>query len=133
MGAEWNSNNGYNNGDSAEDYAFQTLDRRGRPKKLGWSVASFICGIVGAVTASFGFSGIILGVCAVVFAIVSRRILGYFDGRSIAGLILGIFSTVFGGAMLIYAATLDEEDQKFLWEWISQMFEDMQTDGTGKK
>lgn len=130
MGAEWN-NNGYGMGDGGEEYAFQTLDRHGRPKKLGWSLASFICGLVGAITSSFGFSGIILGICAIVFAIVSRRILGYFDGRSIAGLILGIFSTIFGAAMLIYAATLDEDDQKFLWDWISKMFEDMKESDTG--
>lgn len=131
MGAEWNNNNGYGTGDGGEEYAFRTLDRRGRPKKLGWSLASLICGIVGAFTSSFGFSGIILGICAIVFAIISRRILGYFDGRSIAGLILGIFSFIFGGAMLIYAATLDEEDQKFLWDWIRQMFEKMNESGTG--
>ena len=130
MGAEWN-NNGYGSEDGGEDYAFQTLDRRGRPKKLGWSLASLVCGIVGAITASFGFSGIIFGVCAVVFAIISRRILGYFDGRSIAGLILGIFGTIFGASMLIYAATLNDEDQKFLWDWIRQMFEDMEQSGTG--
>ena len=129
MRSEWN-NNGYGT-DGSEEYAFQTLDRRGRPKKLGWSLASLICGIVGAVTASFGFSGIILGVCAVVFAVVSRRILGYFDGRSIAGLIFGIFGTIFGTAMLIYAATLDEEDQKFLWDWIRQMFENAENGSTG--
>ena len=43
MGEEWN-NNGYRT-DGSEEYAFQTLDRRGRPKKLGWSVASLVCGI----------------------------------------------------------------------------------------
>ena len=129
MGADWN-NNGYNNGgDGSEDYAFQTLNRHGRPKTLGWSLASLICGIAGAATASFGFSGIILGVCAIIFAIVSRRILGYFDGKSIAGLILGIFGLIFGAAMLIYAATLDEEDQKFLWDWIKEMFADMENSG----
>ena len=129
MGEEWN-NNGYGT-DGSEEYAFQTLDRRGRPKKLGWSVASLVCGIIGAFTASFGFSGIILGVCAVVFAIVSRRILGYFDVKSIAGLIFGIFGAIFGAAMLIYAATLDEEDQKFLWDWIRQLFENAESGGTG--
>lgn len=129
MGAEWNNENGYNDMNGEEEYAFQTLDRHGRPKKLGWSVAALVCGIIGAATASFGFSGIILGALAIVFAILSRRILGYFDGRSIAGLILGIFGLVFGGAMLIYAATLDDEDQKFLWDWVKKFFENMENGG----
>ena len=131
MAADWNNNNGYGNENGGEEYAFQTLDRRGRPKKLGWSLASLVCGIISAVTATFGFSGIILGICGIVFAIISRRILGYFDGRSIGGLIFGIFGTIVGVAMLIYAATLDEEDQKFLWDWIRQMFENAENSGTG--
>ena len=131
MGEEWNNNNGYGNGDGGDDYAFQTLNRHGRPKTLGWSLASLICGIIAAVTASFGFSGIILGVCAIIFAIVSRRILGYFDGKSIGGLILGIFGLIFGVAMLVYVATLGEEDQKFLWDWIKELFADMENGGTG--
>lgn len=130
MGADWN-NNGYNGQYNEEEYAFQTLDRHGRPKKLGWSVASLVSGIAAAVTATFGFSGIILGICAIIFAIISRRILGYFDGKSIGGLILGIFGLIFGGAMLVYAATIDEGDQEYLWSWIKKLFEDMENGGTG--
>ncbi len=119
MQSEWNSNE-YNDG---EDYAFQTLRRDGRPKTLGWSVAALSLGIVAAVTSAFGWSSIILGVCAIVCAAVSRRVLGYFDGKAIAGLILGIFGTVFGVAMIIYSFTLDDQEAKYLWDYLKQFFE----------
>ena len=132
MGSEWN-NNGYENEEEngEQDYAFQTLNKNGRPKTLGWSLASLVTGIVAAVTSSFGWSSVILGIAAIAFAIVSRRVLGYFDGRSIAGLILGIFGGVFGAVMIAYTFTLGEEENKYLWDWIRQMFEEMENGGAG--
>jgi ABC-type lipoprotein release transport system permease subunit len=37
----------------------------------------------------------VLAILAIIFAIVSRRNLGYFDGFSVAGLVIGIFGLVF--------------------------------------
>lgn len=119
MQTEWNQNE-YNEG---EEYAFQTLRRDGRPKTLGWSVAALVLGIVAAITSAFGWSSIILGAAAIACAVVSRLVLGYFDGKSIAGLILGIFGAVFGVAMIIYSFTLDEEEAKYLWDYLKQFFE----------
>lgn len=141
MGNDWNEN-GYNNGSPNEenegygengerDYAFQTLNKRGRPKTIGWSIAALVTGIISAVTCSFGWSSLILGIAAIVFSAVSRKTLGYFDGRSIAGLILGIFGTVFGIVMITYSFTIDDEQQRFLWDWIRKMFESTNTGGTG--
>lgn len=122
MGEEWK---GFNNEEEGGDmdYAFQTLDRHGRPKSLGWSVASLVLGIASIFTCTFGYAGIILGVLAVVFAIVSRKILGYFDAKSIGGLILGIFGAVFGVSMLIFVYTIGEDDQKYLWDIIKEMYQ----------
>lgn len=141
MGNDWNEN-GYNNGSPNEenggygengerDYAFQTLNKRGKPKTIGWSIAALVTGIISAVTCSFGWSSLILGIAAIVFSSVSRKTLGYFDGRSIAGLILGIFGTVFGTVMITYSFTIDDEQQRFLWDWIRKMFESTNTGGTG--
>ena len=123
-------NNYDNEGESGEqDYAFQTLNRHGKPKTVGWSVASLAMGAVSLFTCSFGWASIIFGALAIVFAIASRRILGYFDGKSIFGLILGIFGTVFGLGIIIYVYSIGEEDQKYLWQIIKQMFEN--SSGTG--
>ncbi|MBE6644469.1 MAG: hypothetical protein E7612_03710 [Ruminococcaceae bacterium] len=126
--------NGWNNYESdnennEQDYAFQTLDRHGKPKTVGWSVASLVMGAVSLFTCSFGWASIIFGALAIVFAVASRRILGYFDGKSIFGLILGLFGTVFGLGIIIYVYTIGEEDQKYLWQIIKQMYEN--SSGTG--
>lgn len=131
MGNEWN-NNGYENEEGGEqDYAFQTLNRRGRPKTLGWSLASFVLGIVAVATSAFGWSSLILGIAAIAFAIVSRKVLGYFDGKSLAGLILGIFGGVFGAVMIIYTFTIGEKESIYIWERIKQMLEEMENGGAG--
>ena len=121
---DWN--NGYDNNQNSnssyneQEYAFQTLMRNGRPKTVAWSVASLIAGIVSVVCCSLGWTGIILGALAVIFAILSRRMLGYFDGMSIAGLILGIFGFVFGVAWVVAMNSLPPE----FWEEVKKSLEE---------
>ena len=114
-----------------QDYAFQTLNKYGRPKTLGWSVASLVMGIISLFTCSFGWASIIFGVAAIIFAISSRVILGYFDGKCIFGLILGIFGTVFGIAMIVFIYAIGEEYQNYLWDIFKQTYGSGNTGGTG--
>ena len=113
-----------------QDYAFQTLNKYGRPKTLGWSVASLVMGIVSLFTCSFGWASIIFGVVAIIFAIASRVILGYFDGKSIFGLILGIFGAVFGVAMIVFVYALGDEYQKYLWDILKEAYGSGSSGGT---
>ena len=129
MNNDWNNYGENENGE--QDYAFQTLNRYGRPKSLGWSVASLVMGAVSLFTCSFGWASIIFGILAIVFAIAARRILGYFDGKAIAGLVLGIFGTVFGTVMIIYVYSIGDDDQKYLWDIIKKMFENSSNGDTG--
>ena len=130
MSNEWNNYD--NDGESGEqDYAFQTLNRHGRPKTLGWSIASLAMGAVSLFTCSFGWASIIFGVLAIAFAVWARRTLGYFDGKAIGGLILGIFGAVFGTAMIIFVYSIGAEDEKYLWDIFKQMFESSSNSGTG--
>lgn len=128
MSNEWNNYDGEN---GEQDYAFQTLNKYGRPKTLGWSVASLVLGAVSLFTCFFGFASIVFGVLAIAFALWARKTLGYFDGKAIIGLLLGIFGTVFGVAMVIFVYTIGAEDQKFLWDMFKGAFEDQPTSGTG--
>ena len=66
-----------------------------------WSLISAILGGISVICAFFGWGGLIVGAAAVVFAVVSRINLKYFDKISIMGLILGIFGMVFGIAVII--------------------------------
>ena len=131
MGAEWNNfeNNGQQNTsenfqNNEQEYAFQTLTKNGKPKTKGWSVASMVIGIISVVCCCFGWSGIIMGAGAIILAIVSRRNLGYFDGMTIAGLILGIFGFVFGITIVIYTLTLPPEFWEEYFNEIDNMLED---------
>ncbi len=74
-----------------------------KPKTVGFSVASMVLGILSVICCCLGWSGLILGTLAIVFSIVSRKVLGYFDGMSIAGLIVGIFGVCFGGLIIFLA------------------------------
>ena len=88
-------------------------------------------GIVSLFTCSFGWASIVFGAVAIISAIISRFILGYFDGRSIGGLILGIFGTVFGISMIIFVYTMGEENQKYLWDIFKDMYQTTENGGTG--
>lgn len=76
-------------------YAYKTV-MDGVPRSRGWSVASLVIGILSVLCCCITYGGLIMGVLAIVFAVISRRNLGYFDGMAIAGLVLGIIGTVFG-------------------------------------
>lgn len=104
-----NNDNQFGQGQDPQDYAFRTVMRNGKPKTMGWSVASLVLGIISVVCCCFGYASLILGVLAIVFSVLSRKSLGYFDGLSIAGLILGIFGLVFGLAVVIGALLVPEE------------------------
>ena len=90
-----------------EDRYYEIFEKT-KYKTRGLSVAALIVGIASVAFCYFGWAGLILGVIAVALSVASRIMLGYFDGMAIAGLILGIFGIVFGGAMLIINTLIDE-------------------------
>ena len=137
MSTEWN-NGGFENNENdqneygRQDYAFETLMRNGRPKTFAWSVASMVIGIISLVCCSLGWSGLMLGAAAIVFSIVSRRKLGYFDGMSVAGLILGIFGLVFGlSTLIVFNFLITEEMMEEFWQEYYKQLEDAGTGGAG--
>ena len=84
---------------AGQSYAYKTV-MDGVPRSRGWSVASLVLGILSIVCCCVEYGGLIMGILAIVFSIISRRNLGYFDGMAIAGLITGMIGAVFGIAML---------------------------------
>ena len=72
------------------EYAFQTVKRNGKPKTRGWSLASLVCAITSVILSMLGWPGIVLAVVAIIFAVIARITLGYFDGMLLAGIIIGI-------------------------------------------
>ena len=80
----------------AEDIS-GVVDSLSKPRTMLYSILSLVCGIVSLVLGCCGgWFGLGIGALAIVFSVISRRHLGYFDGKSIAGLVLGICGAVFG-------------------------------------
>ena len=122
MGTDLNeSMNSYNEcGD--QDYAFNTVGKNGKPKTIGWSIASLAMGIVSLITSFFGWTGLILGILAIIFAVFSRRTLGYFDRKTIVGLVLGIHGILIGITVIVLMFTLSEETKNLIKDYIKELF-----------
>ena len=73
-----------------------------KPKTMAYSVASLILAMMSLACCCVGWASILFGILSIVFAIVSRRHLGYFDSMAVVGLIIGIVGTVCGGFMLTF-------------------------------
>ena len=124
--------NGNNPFDDGNDYLFKMVTPNGRRKTYGWSLASMISGILSVICCCTGYAGIVFGVLAIVFSVISRKNLGYFDGMAVAGLVLGIIGFVLGIAVIVATYTLDEEFfneySKYLEDYMKEL-EDASGDG----
>ena len=117
-----NASGGTNN------YTYEVLLR---PKTRAWSVVAIILGIVSLLCCCIDYIGIAAGVLAIVFAIVSRKTLGYFDKTSIAAIIVGIFGIVLSVALVIVSVVLinSPEYQQMLLELEQLYGVDLNGDG----
>ncbi len=96
-----------------------------------WSVASITVSIVGLLCCCFvDWLSIVLGTLAVIFAIISRRNIGYFDGISLTGLIVGIFGIVFGVASIVLEYVLMTSG---FYDELLKEFENMYPDAAAPK
>lgn len=120
---EDNKNNQNGENKEGEDFLFKTV-MDGKEKSRVWSVASIAMAIAALVCCMFPYPAIVLGALAIVFALFSRRNIGYFDGLAIAGLIIGIAGIVFGigGFALSYVTESAE--------WYEQLITEMENGGT---
>ncbi len=88
------------------DYVYKNV-MDGKPKKRTWSVISFVSSLASIVFCSLvPVVGIILGLFAIGSAIFSRKNIGYFDGFSLAGLMIGIFGAVFSVTAILFQKIL---------------------------
>ena len=89
-----------------EERYYEVFDKN-KPKYILWSLISAVLGGISVICAFFGWGGLIVGIFAVAFAIVSRVNLKYFDEITIIGLILGIFGIVFGISVIVLSGLID--------------------------
>jgi hypothetical protein len=103
-------NNQYNeepkvNNDSSEsdgEYAYKTVIKN-KENRRTWSVVSLALGILSVLSLFVSWLSLTFGVLALGTGLFSRKNLGYFDGLSVAGIIIGIFGCVFAAAGMLLA------------------------------
>lgn len=77
------------------EYAYKTvIDGKGVSRI--WSLVSLISAVLSVGLCFLPWLGLVFGILSVVFAVISRNNIGYFDTLGLAGLIVGIFGIVFG-------------------------------------
>jgi hypothetical protein len=86
------------------DVEFAIVNQKGKPKTLLWSIAALTLGILSLVLSALGWAGLIVGILAIVLAVVARVRMGFFNGLIIAALLCSIFGVIFSAATVIIVA-----------------------------
>ncbi len=93
--------------DPAEDIS-GVVDSLSKPRTMLYSVLSLACGVAALILGCCGgWFGLGIGALAIAFSIISRCHLGYFDVKSVIGLVLGIAGAVFGVAAIALGELLE--------------------------
>ena len=97
--------------DEENVYAYKSVLKGNKNSRL-YSVISLASSALSVLFAflSLSWIALILSALGIVFAIVSRKNLGYFDNISLWGLIIGIFGAVFSVMSFIFAALFSENE-----------------------
>ena len=82
-------------------------------KTRGWSVAALVLSIISVLCCCVYWLGLFTGAFAIVCAVISRKTLGYFDGLSVAAIIVSIFGVVFS-AVMTYITLVVMSDPEFI-------------------
>ena len=119
-----NDENKKNNGSETQgdDFLYKTV-MDGKEKSRVWSVASCAAAVISILCSLFPYPAIVLGALAIIFAIFSRRNIGYFDGLALAGLFIGIAGVVFGAGGLFFNYFAENS------EWYKQLMEQIENAG----
>lgn len=87
----------------ADDAFKNILTKSGKPKTKLFSALSLIFGITSVIVSFFTMWGILVAAVSVCFSLLARKMLGYFDPLSIAGLSLGAVGVVIPIALVLLA------------------------------
>lgn len=110
-----NTNDGENGG-----YAFEQITIE-KPKTMAYAVIALLSGILSVLCCCTGFGGLFFGIVSVVFVIISKKHLGYFDTKATIGLIFAIFGLLFSVFELIMTFTVLNNEA--YWAEILEMLE----------
>ncbi len=101
-----NENEEYRENAEEEEFAYKNVIEENKNSHI-WSAASIALGVLSIILCFIPIVGIIFGLASAAFAVVSRRMLGYFENLAVTGLVVGIFGTVFGIFYAVYEFLLN--------------------------
>ncbi len=87
--------------EQTENFAFENVMTNKKTRRT-WSVLALLFAVLSLIFFWISWLGLVFGVLAVSFALLSRRELTYFDGLTLASILIGIFGIVFAIAGLIF-------------------------------
>lgn len=88
------------------------------PKTMAYSVICLVFSLMSIVCCCTGFISLLFAAAAIVFSIISRKHLGYFDTMSIVGLVVAIVGAVFSLFMIV-VWIFSLAGGGFVWEYES--------------
>ncbi len=86
---DYNQDNNQNRNNSYQYNNFNSPYMRPRSNAL--AIGSMLCGIFSTVCCCFGYIGAVLGIIAVILAVLSKKEVGRYEPMAVTGLVLGIF------------------------------------------
>ncbi len=87
--------------EDGEDRYYEVFEKVKHKTRL-WSVVSVVLSAVSLICSFFGLAGLLIGIAAIGFAMISRFCLKYFDNISLVSIIIAIFGIVFGGVFMLW-------------------------------
>ncbi len=99
------NNNEYRDKDN-EEFAYKNVLNEHKNSRL-WSALSVGIGALSIILFFIPVVGIVLGLVSCASAVISRRMLGYFENLAVGGLVSGIFGVVFGIGYSVFEFLLE--------------------------
>ena len=100
--------------ENIEEYAYKNvIGKKGNTRIF--SLVSVVCAALSVIFSFVPWLGLVLGLVAIGFSLVSRKELGYFEGLAIVGLIVGIFGFVFSLTGIILGVAIENSEYSNFW------------------
>lgn len=88
--------------DKNGEFLYKNIIKEDNKNSHVWSAVSIGIGILSVILCFIPVVSLIFALASIAFAVVSRRMLGYFGKPSVIGLVIGIFGLVFGIAFALF-------------------------------
>lgn len=103
--------------ENSEEYAYKNVISEKGNTRL-YSVISLACAVLSVIFFFVPWLGLIFGIIAIGFSLISRKHLDYFEVLALVGLIVGIFGLVFSLTGIILGAVTESGGYFSFWSFL---------------